>query len=75
MSNAYQVLFECPKCHQNISIRRKSRVMSLSEAEARKVFAAEQLTCGGPSCGWHGAASKTRLVQIVPFHWIYNIAS
>ncbi|MFZ0634222.1 MAG: hypothetical protein WA755_13485 [Candidatus Acidiferrales bacterium] len=75
MSKAYQVVFECPKGPHTISVRRKSTKASLSEAEAMSMFAREQVACEHPGCGWRGKISKMKLRQIVPFEWIYSLAS
>jgi len=73
MSNAYQVVFECPKGGHTVSLQRKSPKTSLSEVEAKKMFEGEEISCG--HCGWHGKVSKMRLRQIVPFNWIYSPAT
>lgn len=70
---AYRMIFECPKGHHNINLERKSGG-SLSEAEAMKVFGNEKLACTSPNCGWHGKASKTRLLRLMPFNWILSPA-
>jgi hypothetical protein len=72
MSKAHQVIFECPKCKQNISIQRKSAKASLSVVEARETFAGEEIHCDKPDCRWHGKASRLKLLEIVPFDWIYS---
>lgn len=68
------MVFECPKGHHNINLERKCGG-SLSEAEAMKAFGKEQLACTSPNCGWHGKASKTKLLRLVPFNWILSPAS
>lgn len=68
------MIFECPKGHHNINLQRKSSA-SLSEAEAMKTFGNEQLACTSPNCGWHGKASKTRLLRLMPFNWIFSPTS
>jgi hypothetical protein len=73
MSNAYQVVFECRKCHQRIGVPRKSSKASLSEDEARKMFAGEDIQC--PECRWRGKASRIKLLRIVPFNWICSPAA
>jgi DNA-directed RNA polymerase subunit RPC12/RpoP len=73
MSNAYQVVFECRKCHQRIGVPRKSSKASLSEEEARKMFAGEEIQC--PECRWRGKASRIKLLRIVPFNWICSSAA
>jgi len=70
MSNAYQVVFECPKGGHKISLQRKSPKTSLSEVEVRKIFEGEEISCD--RCGWRGRVSKMRLRQILPFNWIYS---
>jgi len=73
MSNAYQVVFECPKGGHKVSLQRKSPMPSLSEVEAREIFEGEEISCA--RCGWRGKVSKMRLRQIVPFTWIYSPAT
>jgi hypothetical protein len=75
MSNAYQFIFECRKCRQNISVARKSSKPSLSEVESKKMFAGEEIRCDKADCGWHGKASRIRLLRVVPFQWIYSPAT
>jgi hypothetical protein len=72
MSNAYQLVFECPKGGHNINFQRKCSRASLSLVEAIKLFGDERLSCGSPSCGWTGKAAKTKLLRIVPFNWVFS---
>jgi hypothetical protein len=65
------MIFECPKGHHNINLERKTNA-SLSEAEAMKVFGKERLACTTPNCGWHGKASKAKLLRMLPFNWILS---
>lgn len=37
-----------------------------------KMFGNEELECTNPNCGWHGKASKTKLLRILPFNWILS---
>jgi hypothetical protein len=71
MSLAYQIVFECPNGRHNINLQKKCS-SSLSEAEAMKRFGDEELSCANPHCGWHGKASKTKLLRILPFNWIFS---
>ena len=34
------------------------------------MFAGEEIYCDKPDCGWHGKASRLKLLQIVPFDWV-----
>jgi hypothetical protein len=70
MSLAYRMVFECPKDRKNINLEKKCRNTSLSEDEAMKMFGDEKIACTNPSCGWHGKASRTRLLRILPFNWV-----
>lgn len=72
MISAYRLVFECPKDGHNINLQKKCNSRSLSEAEAMEMFGGEQLSCGNPNCGWHGKASKTKLLRILPFNWILS---
>lgn len=72
MSNAYQVVFECPKGGHAISLQRKSRKADISEAEVRAMFNGEQVACDQPNCGWRGKATRLKLLRIVPFDWILS---
>ena len=38
------------------------------EIEAMEMFETRNL-CINPNCGWHGKASKTKLLRILPFNW------
>src|ERR1700731_4178831 len=67
MSLAYRIVFECPKDRKNINLEKKCRNISLSESDAMKMFGNEDITCTNPNCGWHGKASRTRLLRILPF--------
>lgn len=62
MNNCYHLILECPKCHENISLQRKSP----------KLPPSEEITC---LCSWRGRAGKTKLRRVVPFNWIYSKAS
>lgn len=73
MSNAFQFVFECRKCHQKIGVPRKSCKSSVTEAEVRKMFAGEEVQC--PECRWRGKASRIKLLRIVPFNWICSPAA
>jgi len=74
MSNAYQVVFECPKSKHSINLQRKCSKASLSEDEAMKMFANEEIACANPNCGWRGKVSNTKLLRILPFHWVFSPA-
>jgi hypothetical protein len=74
MSLAYRVVFECPKGHHNINIERECRVTPLSENEAMELFGNEEISCVNPACGWHGKASETKLLRILPFNWVFSPA-
>jgi len=74
MSLAYRIVFECPNGHY-INLERKCHQASLSEAEAMKIFGDEELSCANHSCGWHGKASKAKLLRILPFNWILSPAT
>ena len=75
MSKAYRVVFECPKGPHKINLQRKSARGSLSEGEAREMFAGEVISCDSPNCGWRGKARNVRLLQILPFDWIVSPAN
>ena len=62
MNKAYQLVLECPKCQQRISLQRKSATVPGSE----------EIAC---ICGWRGRARKAKLLQVVPFNWVYSKAS
>ena len=72
MSKAYRIVFECPKGGHDINFQRKCSAASLSDDQAMKMFGNEQLSCTDPNCGWHGKASKTRLLRIMPFYWVLS---
>jgi len=75
MSQAYRVVFACPKGGHNINLQRKCSKVSLSEAEAKEIFKNEQISCTHPNCGWSGKAYKTKLIRILPFNWIFSPAT
>ncbi|HUK52434.1 MAG TPA: hypothetical protein VL099_03980 [Candidatus Binatia bacterium] len=75
MSQAYQVVFECPKGGHSINLQRRYPRASLSEDEAIKLFGNEEISCQSPKCGWRGKVSKTKLLRILPFNWIFSPAS
>ena len=72
MSKAYRIVFACPKDGHNINLQRKYSKVALSENEAMKVFAKEEIACENPRCGWHGTVSMARLLRILPFDWIFS---
>jgi hypothetical protein len=74
MNKAYRLVFACPKGDHHINLQRKCLMPSLSEIEAMKLFGDEDLSCESPKCGWHGKVSKTRIVRILPFDWIFSSA-
>ena len=67
---AYSVVFECPKGGHNINLQRKLSQPSLSATEAMTKFGKLEISCPDEVCGWHGKASSTKVVQIMPFTWI-----
>jgi hypothetical protein len=73
MSQAYRIVFACPKGGHNINLQRKHSNLALSEIDAMKSFGGENLSCESPKCGWRGKASQTKLLRIVPFDWIFSI--
>jgi hypothetical protein len=75
MSLAYRIVFECPQSHHTINLQKKCSSVSLSEAEAMQIFGDEELVCTNANCGWHGKASKTKLLRILPFNWILSATS
>ena len=75
VSLAYRIVFECPKGRHNINVQKRCANTSLSEVEAMKLFGNEDLACTNPHCGWHGKASKTKLLRILPFTWILSPAT
>jgi len=72
MNKAYQLVFACPKGDHHINLRRKCLRPSLSEIEAMQIFGDEDISCESPKCGWRGKASKTKLLRILPFDWIFS---
>jgi hypothetical protein len=68
--NAYSVVFECPKGGHNINLQRKLSKTSLSVSEAMTIFGKLEISCPNETCGWHGKASRTKVIQITPFNWI-----
>jgi len=74
MSKAYRVVFACPNGH-SMNLQRKCAKPSLSETEAMEMFGNEEISCENPACGWHGKVSKTRLLRILPFNWIFSPAT
>ena len=54
MSQAYRIVFACPKGGHNINLQRKYSKPALSEDEAMKIFGKEKISCEDPRCGWHG---------------------
>lgn len=75
MSRAYQVVLECPKGGHPINLQRKCALSTLTEEEAIALFGKEEITCQSPKCGWRGKVSKTKLLRILPFNWIFSPAS
>lgn len=75
MSLAYRIVFECPNGRHNINLQKKCSIVSLSEIEATKIFADEELSCPNPDCGWRGKASGAKLLQVLPFNWILSPAT
>lgn len=74
MSLAYRIVFECPKGHHNINLEKKCSSAPQSEAEAAEMFGDEQLSCASPNCGWHGKASKAKVLRMLRFNWILSPA-
>jgi len=72
MSQAYRIVFECPKGGHNINLQRKCPKPSLSEAEAKQIFRNEEISCAHPKCGWSGKAYETKLLRILPFNWVFS---
>jgi hypothetical protein len=68
------MVFECPNGRHNINLQKKCSSVSLSEDEAMELFGDEEISCTGPNCGWHGKASSTRLLRILPFNWVLSPA-
>jgi predicted RNA-binding Zn-ribbon protein involved in translation (DUF1610 family) len=75
MSQAYQVVFECPKGGHPINLQRKCARASLTVEEAIELFGNEELRCQSPKCGWRGKVAKTKLLRILPFNWILSPAT
>ena len=75
MNKAYQLVFACPKGGHNITLQRKCVMPSLSEIDAMKLFGEEEISCESPKCGWHGKVSKTKILRILPFDWIFSAIS
>jgi hypothetical protein len=48
---------------------------SLSEIDAMNLFGEEEISCESPKCGWHGKVSKTKILRILPFDWIFSAVS
>jgi hypothetical protein len=40
-----------------------------------EMFGNEEITCTSANCGWRGRISKTRLLRIMPFDWIFSPAA
>jgi hypothetical protein len=59
----------------NINLQKKCDTVSRSEAEAMKLFGGEELSCLNAGYGWHGKASETKLIRILPFNWILSPAT
>ena len=75
MSRAYQIVFRCPKSSHTINLPKKCAKPSLSEDEAIELVGDEEIFCSDPRCRWHGKASKSELLRIVPFNWILSPAT
>jgi hypothetical protein len=75
MSLAYRIVFECPSDHHNINLQKKCTTVSLTGNEAMTFFGDEELSCPNPRCGWHGKASKAKLLRILPFNWVLSPAT
>jgi hypothetical protein len=74
MSNAYRFVLECPNGHY-INLQQKCSKEALSESEAIEIFGDIEVSCDKVKCGWHGKASKARLLRILPFNWILSPVS
>jgi hypothetical protein len=70
MSKAYRIEFTCPKGSHTISFQRKCSKPSLSETEAMKMYAHEEIFCTRANCGWRGKASRAKVARIIPFDWV-----
>ena len=68
------MVFECPNGRHNINLQKKCNNTSLSEDEVMELFGDEEISCTDRNCGWHGKASKTRLLRILPFNWVLSPA-
>jgi hypothetical protein len=75
MYKAYRIVFACPKGGHDINFQRKCPQASLSESQAMKMFGDEKLSCTNANCGWQGRISKTKLLRILPFDWIFSPAT
>ncbi len=64
-----------PKGGHYINFQRKCSKALHSEIEAMEMFGNEQLSCSDPKCSWQGKASKTKLLRIVPFDWVFSPAT
>jgi hypothetical protein len=71
MNKAYRFVLECPKGH-SMHFERKCARESLSQSEAMEIFGNVELSCERLKCGWHGKASKARLLRILPFNWVLS---
>jgi len=67
------MVFVCPKGGHYINLQRKCARATLSERDAAELFGKEEVSC--PECGWHGSVSKTKLLRILPFNWIFSPAT
>jgi hypothetical protein len=74
VSNTYRFVLECPNGHY-INLQRKCTKEALSETEALEMFGEVEVFCEKLKCGWHGKASKARLLRILPFNWILSPVS
>jgi len=75
MSQAYRIVFECPKSHHNINLQRKVSKPNLSDDEAIEMFGEEEISCSNEKCGWHGKASGAKVLRILPFNWLFQPAA
>jgi hypothetical protein len=75
MSQAYRIVFECPKSHHNINLQRKVSKSSLSDDEAIQMFGEEEISCVNEKCGWRGKASAAKVLRILPFNWLFKPAA
>jgi hypothetical protein len=74
MSQAYRIVFECPRGHQ-INFQRKVSKASLSDSEAMDMFGDEQIVCTQANCSWRGRASSAKILRILPFNWVFQPAA